>query len=159
MTTGGRSGVTTYATPSDREIVATRFVEAPAEQVFAAWTEPEQIKQWMLGPDGYSMPVCELDLRAGGAWRFVWRGPDGGELEMEGEYREVVRPERIVNTERWGEPWPETLNAVEFHEDDHGTTIICTVVYPSREARDAALETGMKDGMNQSFDRLTALLG
>ena len=78
------------------EIVATRFVEAPAEQVFDAWTKPEHIKQWMLGPDGYTMPVCELDLRPGGAWRFVWRGPTAGDLEMHGEYREVVRPERIV---------------------------------------------------------------
>ena len=136
-----------------------RRINAPPAKIFAAWTNPEYLPQWMLGPDGYTMPVCELDLRPGGAWRFVWRGPDGRDLAMHGEYREVVRPERIVNTEHWGEPWPETLNAVEFHEDDDGTTIICTVVYPSREARDAALETGMKDGMNQSFDRLTALLG
>jgi uncharacterized protein YndB with AHSA1/START domain len=159
MPAADRTGTTTYATPSDLEIVATRFVEAPAEQVFDAWTKPEHIKQWMLGPDGYTMPVCELDLRPGGAWRFVWRGPNGRDLAMHGEYREVVRPERIVNTEHWGDPWPETLNAVEFHEDDDGTTIICTVVYPSREARDAALGTGMKAGMNQSFERLEALLG
>ena len=68
----------------------------------------------MLGPDGYTMPVCEIDLRPGGAWHFVWRGPGGSELGMDGEYREVAPPERIVFTERWGEPWPETLNAVEF---------------------------------------------
>ena len=74
----------------------------------------------MLGPDGYTMPVCEIDLRPGGAWRFVWRGPDGREMEMDGEYREVSRPERLVTTERWGDASPETLNAVVFSEDDDG---------------------------------------
>jgi uncharacterized protein YndB with AHSA1/START domain len=159
MTTGHKLGVTGFAMPSDTEIVVTRLVEAPREQVFDAWTKPEHVTKWMLGPDGYTMPVCEIDLRPGGAWHFVWRGPGGHEMSMDGEYRDVARPERLVATERWGEPWPETLNAVEFHEDDDGTTIICTVVYPSVEARDAALGTGMKEGMNQSFDRLTALLG
>ena len=101
-----RRGVTTFTTPSDIEIVATRIVEAPAELVFDAWTSPEHVTRWMLGPDGWTMPVCEIDLRPGGAWRFVWRGPDGSELAMEGEYREVVRPERIVNTESWGATGP-----------------------------------------------------
>jgi uncharacterized protein YndB with AHSA1/START domain len=77
---------------------------------------------------------------------------------MEGEYREVSAPERLVATERWGEPWPETLTTVVFAEDDEGTTITCIAAYPSKGARDAALETGMKDGMNQSFERLTAFL-
>ena len=113
-----------FATPTDFEIVVTRFVEAPAEHVFDAWTKPEQVTQWMLGPDGYTMPVCEIDLRAGGAWHFVWRGPGGREVEMNGEYREIAPPERIVSTERWGDPWPETLNAFEFERgrrrhDDH----------------------------------------
>ena len=159
MTAADRTGVTRFATPSETEIVVTRFVEAPRQQVFDAWTQPAQVTQWMLGPDGYTMPVCEIDLRPGGAWHFVWRGPDGHEVGMDGEYREISPPERIVMTERWGDPWPETLNGVEFAEDDDGTTIICTVVYPSKRARDAALAPGMKEGMNQSFDRLTAHLG
>jgi uncharacterized protein YndB with AHSA1/START domain len=148
-----------FTTPSDLEVVATRFVEAPAEHVFDAWTVPGQVTQWMLGPAGYTMPVCEIDLRPGGAWRFAWRAPDGRRLEMSGEYREIVRPERIVSIERWGEPWPETLNAFEFAEDDDGTMITCTIVYPSRDARDAAIETGMKDGMAASFKRLEQFLG
>ena len=148
-----------FATPTDTAVVATRYVEAPVEEVFDAWTIPEHVTRWMLGPPGYSMPVCEIDLRQGGAWRFVWRGPDGRELEMSGEYREVKRPERIVSIERWGDPWPETLNVFDFAEEDDGTTITCTVLYPSKGARDAALETGMKEGMAHSLDRLTEHLG
>jgi uncharacterized protein YndB with AHSA1/START domain len=148
-----------FTTPSDLEVVVTRYVEAPAEHVFDAWTVPGQVTRWMLGPPGYTMPVCEIDLRPGGAWHFAWRAPDGRQLEMSGEYREIVRPERIVSIERWGEPWPETLNAFEFAEDDDGTMITCTIVYPSRGARDAAIETGMKDGMAGSFKRLEEFLG
>jgi uncharacterized protein YndB with AHSA1/START domain len=159
MTTGNRLGVTRFATPSDTEIVATRLVEAPREQVFDAWTKPEHVRRWMLGPDGYTMPVCEIDARAGGAWHFVWRGPGGNEVGMRGEYREVAPPERLISTEHWGDPWPETLNAFEFVEDDAGTLIICTIVYPTTAARDAALATGVKEGMNDSFTRLAAFLG
>lgn len=159
MTAGHKLGVTGFATPSDMEIVITRLVEAPREQVFDAWTKPEHVTKWMLGPDGYSMPVCEIDLRPGGAWHFVWRGPGSHELSMDGEYRDVARPERLVATERWGDPWPETLNAVDFIEVDEGTLIVNTVVYPSKAARDAALATGMKEGMNDSFARLEAFLG
>ena len=158
MPTSDRSGVTSFATPSDTEIVATRFVEAPIEQVFDAWTKPEHVTQWMLGPDGYTMPLCEIDLRPGGAWHFGWRASDGHTMEMHGEYREVSRPDRLVSTERWGDPWPETLNGVDFSEDDDGTTIICTTVYPTKAARDAALASGMKDGMTISFNRLAAYL-
>ena len=151
-------GTTRFALPSDTTIAARRFVEAPRQEVFDAWTMPEHITRWMLGPPGWTMPLCEVDLQAGGAWRFGWRGPDGSELGMEGEYREVSAPERLVATERWGDPWPETLTTVIFAEDDEGTTITCIAAYPSKAVRDAALETGMKDGMNQSFDRLTAFL-
>ena len=159
MNAGNRFGVTRFATPSDVEIVATRLLEAPREQVFDAWTKPEHVTRWMLGPDGYTMPVCEIDLRAGGLWHFVWRGPDGSEVDMRGEYREIARPERIVSTEHWGEPWPETLNAFDFSEEDDGTLVTCTVVYPNKVARDAALATGLKEGMNDSFTRLAAFLG
>jgi uncharacterized protein YndB with AHSA1/START domain len=100
------------------------------------------------------MPICEIDLRPGGAWHFGWRADDGSELEMRGEYREVTPPERIVNTENWGGDWPETLNTVEFAEDEGKTTVTLTILYPSKEARDAAIETGMKEGANRSFDLL-----
>ena len=154
MTTTSKVGATTFTTPSDREVVMTREVDAPRELVFDAWTKPEHVQQWMLGPSGWTMPVCEIDLRPGGAWRFVWGRADGTEMEMRGEYREVTPPERLVSTESWGGDWPETINTVTLSEGDGKTTITQTVLYPSREARDAALETGMKDGVSLSFDRL-----
>ena len=100
------------------------------------------------------MPVCEIDLRVGGAWNFVWRQSDGTEMAMRGVYREIVPPERLVCTESWGADWPETLNTVVLSEKDGRTTITLTVLYPSKEARDSAMKTGMTDGMSMTFDRL-----
>jgi len=148
------SAPTTLATPSDREIVVTRVVQAPRRLVFEAYTNPEHVPHWMLGPEGWSMPVCEIDLRPGGAWRFVWRRADGAEMEMRGAYREIMPPERLVSTESWGGDWPETLNTLILTEEAGTTTITQRVLYPSRDARDAALKTGMLEGMSQSFDRL-----
>jgi uncharacterized protein YndB with AHSA1/START domain len=151
MTTSATLQVTT---PTEREIVMTREFDAPRTLVFDALTKPELVQRWLLGPPGWTMPVCEIDLRPGGAWHFVWRRADGTEMEMRGEYREVTPPERLVSTESWGGDWPETINTVTLSEEDGKTTITQTVLYPSQEARDAALETGMKDGVSQSFDRL-----
>ena len=148
------SAATTLTTPSDREIVLTRVVEAPRRLVFAAYTIPEHVAHWMLGPEGWSMLICEIDLRVGGAWRFVWRHADGQEMELRGVYQEIVPPERLVCTESWGADWPETLNTLLLTELDGKTTLRQRVRYASREARDAALKTGMTDGMTQSFDRL-----
>ncbi|HEV2689130.1 MAG TPA: SRPBCC family protein [Bryobacteraceae bacterium] len=145
----------TLTTPSDREVVVTRVVDAPRRLVFEAWTKPEHLSRWMLGPPGWTMPVCEMDLRPGGEWHFVWRKSDGAEMEMRGVYKEVVPSERVVSTESWGGDWPETVNTMTFSEQDGKTTITITILYPSKEARDAALATGMKDGMAQSFDRLS----
>jgi uncharacterized protein YndB with AHSA1/START domain len=105
-------------------------------------------------PEGWTMPVCEIDLRPGGAWHFVWHKSDGTEMEMRGEYREITPPERLVCTEAWGGDWPETINTLILIEEDGKTTLTQTVLYPSKEAREAALETGMKDGASMSFDRL-----
>ena len=96
--------------------------------------------------------------RAGGAWRFSWQHSDGNEMTMQGVYREVSPPERFVSTESWGPEWPETVNTATFSEEAGRTTVVVTSSYPSKEARDAALETGMKQGMNMSFDRLAAYL-
>ena len=154
MATADSTGTTTFTTPSDREVVMTHVVDAPRELVWEAHVNPEHMPQWMLGPEGWTMPVCEIDLRPGGEWHFVWRQPDGTEMEMRGVYREVTPPERIVQTESWGEDWPETLNTVVLSEEDGKTTIATTIVYPSKEARDAALETGMNEGASQTYDRL-----
>jgi uncharacterized protein YndB with AHSA1/START domain len=107
-----------------------------------------------VGPERLDDARLRDHLRPGGAWHFVWRRADGTEMEMRGEYREVTLPERLVSTESWGGDWPETINTVTLSEEDGKTTITQTVLYPSQEARDAALETGMKDGVSQSFDRL-----
>jgi uncharacterized protein YndB with AHSA1/START domain len=145
---------TTFTTPSDRELVATRVVDASRRLAWQAWTSPAHLPHWMLGPEGWTMPVCEIELRPGGGWRFVWRQSDGATMEMRGVYREVVPPERLVTTESWGGEWPDTLNTLMLTEVDGKTTMTCTVLYPSRQARDAALGTGMKDGWSASYDRL-----
>jgi uncharacterized protein YndB with AHSA1/START domain len=158
MPTTNEVGTTTFTTPSEREVAMTRVFDAPRRLVFDAWTSPEHVPQWMLGPEGWTMPVCEIDLRPGGGWHFVWRRSNGTEMEMNGVYREIKPPERLVSTENWGADWPETLNTVVLSEKDGKTTMTLTVLYPSKEAREAALKTGMKDGASQSFDRLAEYL-
>jgi uncharacterized protein YndB with AHSA1/START domain len=158
MATPSEVGSTTFTTPSDREIVMTRVFDAPRTLVFEVHTDPEHVRHWMLGPEGWAMPVCEIDLRPGGEWRFVWRRSDGTEMEMRGEYREITPPERLVSTESWGADWPETLNTLILSEENGKTTLTSTVLYPSQQARDAALQTGMKEGASVSFDRLADYL-
>lgn len=145
-------------TPSDREIVMTRAFAAPRGRIFDAWTKPEMPPRWMLGPDGWTMPVCEIDLRPGGAWHFVWRQADGSAMAMDGVYKEIARPERLVSTENWGGDWPETLNTLALSEANGRTTATVTILYPSKAARDAALATGMPQGAAMSFDRLEKVL-
>lgn len=154
MTSPARPGVTSYTTPNDRDLVVTRVVAAPRRVVFDAWTNPKHVSQWLLGPEGWTMPVCEIDLRPGGAWRYVWRKAGGQELAMSGSYREVQPPERVVWTERWGPDWPETINTLVLTEAGGLTTMVLTATYPDRAAREAATQTGMKDGMEVSFARL-----
>jgi uncharacterized protein YndB with AHSA1/START domain len=154
MATANEVGTTTFTTPSDREVVIARVFDAPRELVWEAHTDPTHVRQWMLGPEGWSMPVCEIDLRPGGEWHFVWRKSDGTELDMRGAYREVTPPERVVQTESWGDDWPEALNTLTLSEADGKTTVTITVLYTSSETRDSALQTGMKEGTVQSFDRL-----
>jgi uncharacterized protein YndB with AHSA1/START domain len=158
MTTTNKARETTYTTPSDLELLGTRVVDAPRELVWEAWTNPEHVAQWLLGPEGWTMPICEIDLRPGGAWHFGWRRSDGTEMEMHGAYREVEPPERLVHTESWGGDWPETLNTLILSEEDGKTTMAQTILYPSKEARDRALGTGMKKGADISFDRLDEYL-
>lgn len=150
MTAANRVGVTALMTPSDREILITRVVAAPRRLVFEAWTRPEHLPHWMLGPGSWTMPVCEVDLRPGGAWHFVWRRSDGAEMGMRGVYQEIVPPERLVSTESWGRDWPETLNTLVLTEQDGKTTITLSVRYPSQPARDPALQTVRKHSVARS---------
>jgi uncharacterized protein YndB with AHSA1/START domain len=154
------TGTLQLTTPSEREIAMTRVFDAPRSLVFDAWTKPELLKQWLGVRNGWSMAVCEVDLKVGGAYRFVWRGPDGAEMGMGGVYREIVRPERIVATESFDEPWypGEAVDTTVLVEQDGRTTLTTTVLYESEEARDAVLKSDMERGVAESYDVLAELL-
>jgi uncharacterized protein YndB with AHSA1/START domain len=147
-------------TPSDREIAMTRVFDAPRSLVFDAWTKPELLKRWLGVRGGWSFAVCEVDLKVGGAYRFVWRGPDGAEMGMGGVYREVVRPERLVATEKFDDPWyeGEALDTTVFVGQGGKTTVTTTVRYASREVRDAVLKSPMERGIAESYDKLAEYL-
>ena len=146
-------------TPSDQEIRITRLFDAPRHLVFEAMTKPEHVKQWWGRLDeGYSVPVCEIDLRPGGAWRFVNRHPKG-EAAFHGDYREVTPPSRVVFTEIF-EQFPDSVSVVtaEFSEEGGKTRLTATVSYPSPEVRDMVIASGMAKGAGISYDRLEDLV-
>jgi uncharacterized protein YndB with AHSA1/START domain len=154
------SGTLKVTTPSDREIAMTRVFDAPRHLVFEAWTKPDLVKRWLYGPDDWRLEVCEMDLRVGGAARFVWRHGDGKEMGMSAVFREIAPPDRLVFTEIWDDDWTggEALNTLIFIDHAGKTTLTQTVLYSSREARDGALKTGMEQGVAMSYDRLAELL-
>ena len=148
-------------TRGDRQIVITRAFDAPRKLVFDALTKPELVKQWLLGPDGWSMPVCEIDLKVGGKYRYVWRrDKDGTEMGMGGVYREIVVPDRLVATERFDHSWypGEAVGTFVLVEQGGKTTLTQTILYESREARDGVLKSQMEKGVVASYDRLAKLL-
>ena len=151
---------TTFATPSDREVVATRIFDAPRELVWEALTKPEHIQRWLLGPEGWEMPICEIDLRPGGGYRYGWAeaGTDANAFELSGKFREVEPPARIVQTEQFGGEGPEAIITLELTEEDGRTRMKTTMLYPSKEIRDQVLATGMTDGAGKSYDRLNDYL-
>lgn len=148
------------STPTDREIAMTRVFDAPRELVFEAYTKPELLKQWLGVHSGWSLAVCEIDLRVGGAYRYVWRGPNGKEMGMGGTYREVTPPERIVSTEKFDQSWypGEAVGTVVLAEREGRTTLTVTVRYDSKDARDAVLRSPMEQGMAAGFDKLEEVL-
>jgi uncharacterized protein YndB with AHSA1/START domain len=145
----------------EREIFTTRDFAVPRERVFAAWTRPELLQRWLYGPEEWKLAVCEIDLRVGGAARFVWRHADGREMGMAGIYREIAPPERIAFTENWDEDWTggEVLVTLELVEQGAATMLRQTMLYSSRAARDTGLAPDMEQGMAMSYDRLAELLG
>src|SRR5882672_4410543 len=153
------SGSFEVTTPADEEVCMTRLFDAPRRLVFEAMTKPEHVRQWWgrLG-EGYSVPVCEIDLRVGGTWRFVNRHPKG-EATFYGEYREITSPSRLVYTEIFAD-FPDTVSVVtaDFTEEGGKTRIIATVRYPSKEVRDMVIGTGMARGAGISYDRLEDLV-
>ena len=155
-----RSSTLKVSTPSDREISFVRAFDAPRGLVFACHTTPELVRQWLLGPAGWTMPVCEIDLRVGGRYRYVWHKAPDVTMGMGGVFEEIVAPARLVATEKFDDPWyaGEAIDTSAFVEQDGRTTLTLTVRFESREVRDGVLESGMDAGMATSYDRLAGLL-
>jgi len=150
------SGTFQCTTPSDTEITLTRLFDAPRELVWEAMTKPEHVRRWWGCLDErYSVPVCEIDLRVGGTWRFVGRGPEGDFPAFFGEYLEIDRPGRLVYTEIF-EPFPDAASVVtqRLDEEQGKTRLTVTARYDSRQTRDIVLGTGMEKGAAVSYDRL-----
>jgi uncharacterized protein YndB with AHSA1/START domain len=148
------------STASDTEVVVNRSFAAPRALVWDCHTKPELVKQWLLGPPNWTMPLCEIDLRVGGRYRYEWRHESGERMGLSGIYREIAVPSRIVANESFDQDWTggETLVTSAFAESHGRTTLTMTVRYSSKDARDAALKTGMTDGMEQSYTKLDAFL-
>jgi uncharacterized protein YndB with AHSA1/START domain len=153
---GKNSGKLEVTLPSDKEILMKRVFDAPRHLVFEAMTRPEYVRRWWgcLG-DGFSMPVCEIDFRVGGTYRYVSRGPDGSEAGFHGVYREIVPPERVVHTEIF-DPYPEEVTVCTMTLEERGgkTHYQCLVVHTTKEGRDAHIGSGMEFGAGISLDRL-----
>ena len=149
-------------TRGDREIVWTCTFQAPRSLVFKAMTTPELAKRWLLGPPGWSMVSCEIDLKVGGVFRYEWCHSDGTRMGMHGVYREIVPYECIVNTESFDlgcDPQSgEQVTTISLSEDHGQTTLTGVVLYPSREARDATIASGMEHGLAASYDGLAKVL-
>jgi len=156
VTRAANSDTFKATTPTDREIVLTRLFDAPRRLVFEAMTKPEHVKKWWgILDERYSVPVCEIDLRVGGKWRFVGRGPRGEGPEFYGEYREVDPPGRVVFTEIYA-AFPDVVSVVTavLTEEGGKTRLVATCLYPSVEVRDVVVNSGMEKGAAISYDRL-----
>jgi uncharacterized protein YndB with AHSA1/START domain len=148
------SGTAMVTLPDDEQILITREFDAPKHLVYKAWTTPELVKRWWSGNRGETK-IVEIDLRVGGAWRYVMVTDGGFEVAFHGEYREIVPNERIVSTEVYeGMPEAESLNTATFTESDGRTTLTVLVQHASKEARDAHIESGMETGMQEAMDIL-----
>jgi uncharacterized protein YndB with AHSA1/START domain/catechol 2,3-dioxygenase-like lactoylglutathione lyase family enzyme len=147
------------STPTDREIVLVRSFDAPRRLVYRAWTRPDLLRRW-YGAHGWRLETCEVDLRVGGAWRFVSQGPGGQRMGQAGVYVEIVPDERLVYTELFDDQsYPgESTITVDFAERDGVTTLTTRVLFATPSGRDTVLGYPMARGVGESFDRLTALL-
>jgi uncharacterized protein YndB with AHSA1/START domain len=149
------------STPTDLEILVERDFHAPRPLVWDAFTKPEIVRRWLLGPDGWTMPICEIDLRVGGRYRYVWRKESKDmQMAMGGEFREISAPEKLVATEAFEETWyaGEALDTTVFEEHGEITKMRLTVRYQSKEARDMASRSGMEKGMIAGYDRLEQMM-
>jgi uncharacterized protein YndB with AHSA1/START domain len=146
----------TLSLPSDREIQVTRDFHAPIQLVFDAFTQPSLVRRWLLGPPGWTMPVCNIDLRIGGKYRYVWAKPGQPDMGISGIFRDILAPHRLVATETFDTPWypGDALDTTLFTQSGDITTMTLTILYASTEARDTARRSGMEQGMATSYTRL-----
>ena len=152
--TANKAAVTT---PTDREIHVERVFDAPRDRVFAAYTDPELVPQWWGRRESETI-VTEMDVRPGGAWRFVSKS-EQGETAFRGTYREVTPPERIVQTFEWeGMPGHVSVETAEFEDLGDRTKVTTTSIFHTTEERDGMLGSGMEIGMNETYERLDELL-
>ncbi len=144
----------------ERELVMSRSFDAPRRFVFDALTKPELIERWLGVFGGWSFDLCEVDLRVGGTYHYVWRGPDGARMGMHGTFREIVPPERIVHTEAFDEPWYPGEAVVTAVLDERGerTTLTTTMLCDTPQIRDAVLQSGMEKGLVPSYATLDEIL-
>ena len=147
---------TDYSTPNDRELVVARTFDAPRSLVWAVFTDPQHLPNWHTGPAGFTMPVCEIDLRPGGTWHYVWRNPHGREFGATGTFREVDPPKRMVQVTR-SQSGEEQTNTTTFTEENGRTTVTVTMRFASKETRDQGLPYA-KMGLEGSYALLDAYL-
>lgn len=151
----------TVAALGDRELTLTRGFAAPRTLVFQAHTQPELLQRWLGVRAGWLLAVCEIDLRVGGLYRYVWRHATKGlEMGLGGKYLEISAPERLVCTELFDNPWypGDAVVTTVFVEEDGQTALTMTVRYATAEARDMALQSGMATGVGESYDKLAEIL-
>jgi uncharacterized protein YndB with AHSA1/START domain len=158
MGTVTSSGTAVVTLPADTQILITREFNAPRHLVFKAWTTPELIRRWWAADRG-EMTIAEVDLRVGGAWRYVMTATGGFEVAFHGEYREIVRGERIVSTEIYeGMPEAEAVSTLTLTESGGRTSLTLLVQHTSQEHRDMHINSGMEDGLQEALDLLEQLV-
>lgn len=147
-------------TPSDLEIVVERLFDAPQDMVFDCYTKPELVRRWLTGPDGWSLPTCEIDLRVGGTYRYVWSGPEGETMGMTGQYQQISPVDTLVSTEVFDDDFGmgKMLVTLTFIREGERTRLQTAMLFQTKAQRDAAVETGMTEGMGTSFAALDRLL-
>ena len=153
-------GPLTITTPTDTQVVIVRQFDAPRHLVFACYTQPALIKRWLNGAEGWIMTVCEFEAKVGGKYRYEWKAPSGYVMGMGGVVREIEPVERVVSAELFDEDWTggETVSTLQLSEEKQRTTLVNTITYSSREARDGALQTPMAEGMEFGFKKLDEVL-
>lgn len=147
---------TVYSTPTDRELVITRTFDAPRALVWQLFTDPKHLPNWYTGPEGFTMPRCEIDLRPGGSWRYVWRNPKGNEFEASGTYSEVDPPKRFAFVAK-GPSGEENVHTTTFTEENGRTTVTVRQLFASKASRDQGLPYA-KMGTEPNYARLDAYL-